>query len=76
LRILTDFKSDYFAVCNVNGTWNDIPTPTCIAWYGQLAMAYKDKTPIEIYYPDDNDCNNFPSYTNAPRPDYIINGES
>jgi hypothetical protein len=73
LRIVTDFRSTYFAICNVNGTWNNIETTTCMAWFSQVELAYKNNIDIRIHYANGTDCNTFPAYADAPKPDYIIN---
>jgi hypothetical protein len=73
LRITTDFKASYFAICNVNGTWNNVATTTCMAWLSQVELAYKNNMPIQIYYPTGTNCGSFSSSGNAPMPNYIIN---
>ena len=73
LRITTDFRTAYFAVCNTDGSWNDIGTLTCMAWFSQLELAYKDNLDIRIHYPTGIDCSSFTSGSSAPKPDYIIN---
>ncbi len=73
VRLVTDFRSIYFTVCNVNGTWNSIAATTCMAWMSQAQLAYNNNRNLTIMYEEDTDCNTFPHYGGAPKPLYLIN---
>ena len=73
VRLVTDFRSIYFTVCNVNGTWNSIAATTCMAWMSQAQLAYNNNKNLTIFYEEGTDCNNFPYYGSAPKPGFLIN---
>lgn len=73
VRLVTDFRSSYFTIYNVNGTWNSVPTTTCMAWFSQAQLAYNNNKNLTIMYADPTDCNTFPHYGSAPKPQYLIN---
>ena len=73
VRLITDFRKSYFTICKVDGSWNEIATTTCMVWFSQAELAYKNQTNLKIMYPEGIDCNEFPHYGDAPKPGWIIN---
>lgn len=73
VRIKTTFKSDnWFTVCKLDGTWNDISSDTCKVWISELQLGLAANKTIHIYYPDGTSCSDMPYHADATRPDWVI----
>lgn len=73
IRLKTSFKpNQWFTVCKLDGSWNNISTDTCKMWASEIQLAYAAEKDVSIYYPDGTDCANMPSYEDAFKPDWVI----
>lgn len=71
VNVLHSGRGDYIAICNANGTWNNIDTVTCSLWVATLQMAQNNNKKAIFYYSGDGRCDTLPTYEKAPAPIYI-----
>lgn len=76
VRFTSDFAKNYTQVCSTKGTWLDIDTVTCMAWFSQLQAAFNSNTNLMIMYQDTEEyssCENLPYHGNSLKPVWLIN---
>lgn len=72
VQVLTDFRGDWLAVCNLEVAWKDIPPTTCASWVATLTTAIVTQNMVTIQYLDPvTVCSTIPTYGNAPSPNYV-----
>jgi hypothetical protein len=72
VNVLPSARNDYVQLCNVNGTWGNIPTTTCLAWLSLARNALQRGSAVTIYYGDAPVCSALPTYGSAPVPNYVM----
>lgn len=72
VRLRTDYRTDYHAICRLDGKLNNISADVCKAWLGEVQISYVTGKNIEVFYPNGTSCSSFPSGSNAPKPSWLI----
>jgi hypothetical protein len=71
LMIYGSWRNDWTYLCNLQGSWNGIPSETCFSWLAIVGSAKAHNKPLMVYYPNDVTCSSLPSYGNSPAPGYV-----
>lgn len=71
--VLTDWRADFFQICNLNQSWKGVQPSTCFAWMSILASAINANKHVGIWYAGLNGraCETLPTYSAAPAPVYV-----
>ena len=70
--IFGDWRQSYTKICNLNNTWDGIPTQTCFAWFSLVNSSISYAKPVILYYPNLNSCSTIPDYASSPAPYYVM----
>lgn len=72
VMILAPWLSNWTYICNLAGTWKDIPGQTCWAWFSQASAAIVDGREVGIDYGSiSGTCSTLATFENAPAPAYL-----
>lgn len=69
----SSWRNDFNVICNSKNEWNGITTSQCALWLSQALVAYKAKTNSTVYYENESNCAQIPTYGNSPPPVYFMN---
>ncbi len=76
LMVLPTFLGDWVQVCNISTPWKGISVDVCKSWFATLTALRASQDTVMFRYNENMACNGIPTYTNAPAPAYIANGQS
>lgn len=71
--LLTDWRGNYFQICNINQNWKGVSSSVCFAWMSKITSAINSGKGVGIWYngvPSDF-CKSVPVYGDAPAAAYI-----
>lgn len=67
------YRSDYTQVCSLSGSWQDVSTETCYAWYSQLIAAKTHSKEVLLQYSVTGlTCATLPTYAASLKPAYVM----
>lgn len=71
--LLTDWRSDFVQICNLNQNWKGVSSSVCFAWMSKITSAINSGKGVGIYYGgvSGDGCKTVPTYGDAPAPVYI-----
>jgi hypothetical protein len=72
VSLVGSWRGDYTVLCNTNGTWGNIATEICLAWYGTAVKAAAESKHVAVYYsPSSYTCATLPTYGSSSVPYYF-----
>lgn len=70
--VQTEWRGDFFQICNLEKPWKGVSTGTCFAWMSKIAAAVTSGAKTGFWYEiAPGSCNALPTYGAAPSPAYV-----